>query len=310
MRSLVPLLMLLATGCASTLSTLQTARPLARGQVQASGGLGFFVPVGPLATVVQEGIAQGLAARRALDSPEPYHLAEADAQKLLSAGLALAVAPPGATHELMLRAGLLATHDLDVGLRLSSTSLRFDIKARLAHGGYSEDPSRREGPRVSRDVALGLGLSRHLFRGPVLEVLRVVELGEFSRWDLEVPLYLSVDFQDAFKLYAAPKYIYSRTRMDARLVASSRQGTEVSGFDVRLPAQVGNHFYGASVGLALGYRYVHLYAELTAGYSHCRPVLFGAPRDLGGFTLYPAVGLAFKNLGPLSTSPGNPANRP
>ena len=296
MRSLVTLLLLLlAPGCASSLTTLQTARPLTRGQVQASGAMGGFIPVGSLGRLFGQGLAQGRAIGAAIGTGQPYHLSRADAESLLETGLALAVAPPGTAQELMVRAGVLPASTLDLGLRLSSTSLRLDGKLRLAHGGDAVRPHQG----TSYDVALGLGLSRHLFRNPTAQALALVRLDDFSRWDLEVPLYLSVDWGDVFKLYAAPKYIYSRTSFGARLEAGAREGQEVTGFDLSVPARVSSHFYGASLGFALGFRWVHVYAELTAGYVACRPVILGAPRDLGGAALYPALGLAFKTPEPL-----------
>ena len=303
---LLPLLVLLtATGCASSLSTLQTAKPLARGQFQVSGSMGVFAPVGQLGTLLSEGIVRGKEINDAIRSGQPYHLEEEEAQRLLGVGMALAVAPPGPANELMIRAGLLESNTLDLGLRLSTTSLRFDGKVRLAHGGDAEDSPLPEHQRKSYDLALGLGYSRHIFKSPVLDALEIVKIDEFSRWDLEVPVYLSMDVGDIFKLYAAPKYIYSRTSLDSRLVDLSREGQDVTGFDLALPAEVSSHFYGASVGFALGYKFVHLYAELTGGYTDCRPVVFGQRRDLGGVTLYPSVGLAFKNPLPLGArAPG------
>ncbi|MBM7116127.1 hypothetical protein [Archangium primigenium] len=299
MRTALLLALLLSTGCASTLSTLQTAKPLARGQVRVSGATGVFVPAGQLGSLISQGISEGRAIRDAVAGGKPYHLDEREAQRLLGVGVALAVAPPGPSNELMIRTGLLASHGLDVGLRLSTTSLRFDAKARLAHGGDAEDDdSLPDYRRKSYDIALGAAVARHLFKSPVLDALEIVQINDFSRWDLEVPLYLSVDVGDVFKLYGAPKYIYSRTSLDSKLVDYSRGGQDVSGFDLGLPARVSNHFMGASVGVALGFRYVHLYAELTGGYSHCRPVLFGQARDLGGVTLYPAVGIALQNPRP------------
>ena len=306
MRTLLLLALLTATGCASTLSTQQTARPLARGQVRVSGALGAYLPVGQLAGALSQGLSEGRAIRDAVSSGQPYNLARADAERLLGTGLALAVAPPGPSNELMLRAGLLAGHDLDAGVRLSSTSLRLDVKARLAHGGDPDDAPLPDHQRKSYDLALGVGVSRHLFKGRVFDVLELVRVDDFSRWDVEVPLYLSADFGDIFKLYAAPKYIYGRTSLDARLVDYSRAGQDVTGFDVGLPARVNNHFLGTSVGFAVGYRYVHLYAELTGGYNYCRPVLFGQERNLGGVTLYPAVGLAFQNPGSRAVRTENP----
>jgi hypothetical protein len=299
MRLLVLLSLLTATGCASNLSTLQTAKPLARGQFQVSGAVGVFAPVGQLGTLIDEGIAQGKSIKKTIESGQPYHLPEAEAQKLLGVGMALAVAPPGPANELMLRAGLLESNTLDVGLRLSSTSLRFDGKVRLVHGGDPDLSPLPDHQRKSYDLALGVGVSRHLFKSPVLDALEVVKIDEFSRWDVEVPVYLSMDLGDIFKLYAAPKYIYSRTSLDSKLVDLSQSGQDVTGFDLALPARVSSHFYGASLGFALGYKYVHLYAELTGGYTDCRPVVFGQQRDLGGVTLYPSVGLAIKNPLPL-----------
>lgn len=307
---LLPLLALLsATGCASTLSTLQTAKPLARGQFQVSGAVGVFTPVGQLGTLIGQGIVQGRAIHDTVRSGQPYHLPEDEAQRLLGVGMALAVAPPGPAHELMIRTGLLESNSLDVGLRLSSTSLRFDGKVRLAHGGGPEDSSLPDYQRKSYDLALGVGISRHIFKSPVLDALEIVEIDGFSRWDVEVPVYLSMDLGDIFKLYAAPKYIFSHTSLDSRLVDVSQSGQDVTGFDLSLPAQVTSHFYGASLGFALGYKYVHLYAELTGGYTHCRPVVLGHRRDLGGVTLYPSVGIAIKNPLPLGARPPR-ANSP
>jgi hypothetical protein len=308
MRLLALLVLLTATGCASTLSTMQTAKPLARGQFQVSGGAGFFAPVGQLATVIDQGIVQGKAIKKAIDEERPYTLAEEDAQKLLTVGMALALAPPGSSQELMIRTGLLESNSLDVGLRLSTTSVRFDSKLRLLHGGDPDDSHLPVTQRKSLDLALGVGVARHLFKSPVLDALEVVHIDTFSRWDVEVPLYMSVDVGDIFKLYAAPKYIYSRTTLDPTLVDLGRVGTDVTGFNLELPSRVNSHFYGASVGFALGYKYVHLYAELTGGYIHSRPIVFGQARDLGGVTLYPSVGLAIKNPIPLFASRAGPAS--
>ncbi|HZI04852.1 MAG TPA: hypothetical protein VEZ71_12560, partial [Archangium sp.] len=71
MRLLSLLVLLAATGCASNLSSMQTAKPLARGQVQISGGVGFFAPAGQVVTVIDQGIRQGKAIKEAIDSGAP-----------------------------------------------------------------------------------------------------------------------------------------------------------------------------------------------------------------------------------------------
>ncbi|GHG77106.1 hypothetical protein [Comamonas sp. JC664] len=291
MRILPWLFLAMLTGCASTLSTQQTARTLAPGQVQVTGGVGAFVPVGTIVRVVEEGREQGREAWDAIVNDRPYALGEEAQQRILTAGVALMASPPGVNPELMLRVGVL--DGLDVGVRYSGISLRGDLKVRLAHGGDTVGRYLEPGQR-SFDLAMGVGVSRHFFSSPVLDVLEVVEMNDFGRYDIEVPVYLSADWGDIFKLYAAPKYIYSRTRMDARLVDYSQQGKPVSGFDATLPATVGSHFVGSTLGIGVGYRYVHLFAEVTAGYFRTRPQLFGQPRDLGGIAVMPSVGLAIR----------------
>src|SRR3712207_5859402 len=133
MRLLPVLLLVLSTGCASTLSSMQTARPLAKGQVQFSGGYGLYLPVGQIVDVVDTAIDLGAEAKDAVEEDRPYELSEQAQQELLTAGAALAVAPPGFNPELMVRVGVL--DEVDVGLRYSGISLRGDAKIRLHHGG-------------------------------------------------------------------------------------------------------------------------------------------------------------------------------
>jgi hypothetical protein len=204
------------------------------------------------------------------------------------------VAPPGVVTEFAIRAGL--ADDLDVGLRYSTNSLRLDTKYRFFHSGDGEEV--RENRRHSVDMAIGLAGARHLFKSPVFELLKVVQLDDFQRYDVEVPLYLSTDWGDIFRLYAAPKYVYSHTSLDGKLVNYAEQGKDVSGFDASLPATVKSEFVGSTIGISVGYKYVHVFAEITGGYTFCKPTLFGEPRNLGGATFYPAVGIAFRNRAP------------
>ncbi|MBN1203379.1 MAG: hypothetical protein JXB05_00455 [Myxococcaceae bacterium] len=298
---ILPLLLALAfgSGCASNLSTLQTAKPLARGQFQVTLGSGLFVPVGQIVDVIDLGIDQGKEIKDAVDRDEPVRLTEEDQQRLLTAGLSLAVAPPGPVSEVTIRAGL--ADDVDVGLRYSGISLRLDTRYRFLHAG--DGPQVPENNRKSFDMAIGLAGARHSFKSPVLDVLEIIQVDDFSRWDVEVPLYISADIGDIFRVYAAPKYVYSRTRLDQKLVNFAEQGKDVTGFDASLPAKVNSHFIGSTFGLSLGYKYVHVFAELTGGYTSCKPTLFGQQRNLGGATFYPAIGIAIRNLAPVRQSP-------
>jgi hypothetical protein len=296
MRYLPSLFLLsLATGCASNISTLQTAKPLARGQFQFSLGAGAFVPVGQIGQAIDLGIDTGKELKNRVENGESVAIDEELQQRMLTSGVALAVAPPGTVNELMIRAGL--ADDLDVGFRYSGISMRLDTKFRFLHVGDGADVP--ENKRQSFDMAIGLAGSRHSFKSPVLDLLKIVQIDDFKRYDVEVPLYISKDWGDILRLYAAPKYIYSRTSLDAKLINFAEQGKDVTGFDASLPTNVKSEFVGSTLGLSVGYKYVHVFAELTGGYTYCRPNLFGARRNLGGATFYPAVGIAFRNLAPL-----------
>jgi hypothetical protein len=290
---LVTAALCLGTGCASTLSTLQTATPAKRGQVQVTGGAGLYLPVGPVITVVEQGITQGKAVNDARQSGETYELTEEAQQELLTAGLALAIMAPwsGPSYELSVRTGILP-EDWDVGLRYSVNAFRLDTKYRLFH--YTHNPELPEYKRANVDVSLGLGVSKYLFENPALKLLKYVQLDKFSRWDLEVPLYTTIDLGDIFKFYGALKYVYNRTSIDATLVNYSQHAANISGVEVGLPRLVHSHFFGASAGVAAGYKYAHVMLELTGGYTHCAPYLFGRRRQLGGATFYPAIGLGLK----------------
>jgi hypothetical protein len=308
MRLLLLSAAVFATGCATTLSTFQTARPLEKGHLQLTGGMGIYAPLGPTVTVVGQAIKQGERITTAIANNEQVTLSEEDQQELLTAGIALAVMPPGQGQELSVRAGL--AENFDMGFRYSVNALRLDAKYRVGHSG-DEIPSAsqyrlwgklpEDAPKPeykpdmrSMDIALGLAVSKYLFKNPVFDVLEFVQLGDFSRWDIEVPVYLSMTFGDIFSLYAAPKYIYSHTSLDEKLVNYSQQGSNITGLDLALPAEVHTHFIGATGGLALGYRYVHVMLELTSGYTICNPWVFGRQRSLGGVTLYPGVGVSLK----------------
>jgi hypothetical protein len=295
LRRVLLLALPLASGCASTLSTMQTAVPMEPGQVQVSAGMGAYAPLGTIWDVAKIGKDQAGRIKRVVADGEDYTLTQEDQQQLLGAGISLAVAPPGVNYEFMARTGLVK--NLDVGVRYSSTELRADAKFRILHGG---DQSEALHPveRSSKDLAIGIALSRQVFSGPLVEALSFVQMDDFSRWNLEIPLYASIDVGDVFKLYAAPKYVYGRTNIEQTLIQAEEQAGRITNLPGTVPSRVDSHFWGSTLGAAVGYRYVHLFVEFTGGYTSAKADVLGQERDLGGVTLYPAIGLAIKTGAP------------
>lgn len=277
----------LSTGCATTLSTHQLAKTVDPGHVEATIGMGGYIPAGSSLSAVDQArvVAQGLIDAAA--NHTTYAVSEAEREKLITAGLALFILPPSPSQELSVRTGILESWD--AGLRYSVNAVRADTKYRLVH--------RDNGPDVvpegknSFDVAVGLGVSKYLFSNPVIDVLDFVQLGDFSRWDVEVPVYLSWEWGYVFRAYLAPKYVFSYTELDENLVTTSDLAAYVTGLDLSLQESIAMHFFGASAGLMVGYRWAWVSLELTGGYTYARPVVLGQRRDIGGLTLYPSVAL-------------------
>ena len=283
LASLAAAMLLAASGCATSLSTRQTARTLDPGHFSADAAVGAGVPVGTIAQVAGVGTQQAGKLLDAVSTQTPYAVTDQDKQDLVSAAVALVVNPPSVGWEGGVRAGVL--ENLDLGLRYSVSALRGDVKYR-----FFQDAQ----PESRLDVAAGLAVSRYLFSSPAFEVLEFVKLDDFSRWDVEVPVYVSRQWGDWLHAYGAAKYIYSRTELDENLVATAEQATYLSGIDFQLSDTVHTHFIGATAGLKVGYRWVFLVAELTGGYALGSVRVLGAERSLAGVVLYPSLGLEIR----------------
>lgn len=225
--------LLLSSGCATSLATRQTARTLEPGHFSVDAAVGAEVPLGTIAQVAGVGTQQTQKLLNAVQSQTPYAVTDQDKQDLVAAAVALVVNPPSFGWEGGVRAGLLP--DLDLGVRYSVNALRADAKYR-----FFQDVQ----PESRLDVAAGLAVSRYLFSNPAFEALEFIDLGDFSRWDVEVPVYASREWGEWLRLYGAAKYIYSRTQVDERLVATALQATFLTGIDFLFADVVHTHFVG------------------------------------------------------------------
>jgi hypothetical protein len=278
---------LVGSGCATNLSTLQTAKTLRPGQFRIAGGAGVYIPAGQVVNAVGGAVNLTKNGIDAAQSHENFNVTQDETEYLITTAVALAVLPPSMGYEISARYGVV--NNLDVGLRYGLNSLRADAKYRLLHAGGPEGEG--EGGRKSFDIALGVGVSKYFFNNPVIEVLEKVKLAEFSRWDVEVPLYISADFNPYFGIYMAPKYVYSHTSVEMKLL----EVVEACGClqeKVQIPGTIDMHFVGATGGLRAGLPKLSVFMEVTAGNTFVNPMIMGKHRNLGGVTLYPSIGLA------------------
>ncbi len=97
----------------------------------------------------------------------------------------------------------------------------------------------------------------------------------------------------------APKYVFGWTKLDERLVELRASDTSrlVELETSTCPRWCASHFVGTTLGVALGYRWVHVWLEVTGGNLFCAPNIFGQRREIGGLTVYPAAGLSIEIVG-------------
>lgn len=280
--------LLAGPGCAMTMTTMDTARTTPVKHVRGNVGPGLFVPVGSIANGV---IAAGKAVAGSLKNGQAT-LTNEEAEQLYEAALATALTPPAYQWEFQLRTGL--SENVDAGVRYTGNQLRLDVKYRFYHAGLDDEGK-------STHMSIGLGVSKFLFSNVVFEVLDYAKLGDFSRWDFEVPLLYSWEYRRYFVFYGGPKYIYTRFSMDENLYEIQKHVTGKADMPpITDSVDSSMHLFGGTIGLGGGWKYVWVYTELNAGYTLLRPSIYSfvdgqvKRRKLDGFAIQPAIGIVWK----------------
>lgn len=276
----------LATGCSTTLSTLQPAEPMKPLHVQANAALDVVVPVSRVVDAVN--VTATLADRYASDSG--YKPSEAEQKQALGAAVGLGLSSPGVNPDVMLRMGVVK--NLDVGLRWSAITAHADAKYRFL---ATHDPTPEEeaedaksslgnGPDRGFQGAISIGISKALYSGLIFDLLDQLKIDDYSRWNLEIPVIFGARLRDFGHVWFGPKYVYSHYSVDASL-QNVGIVPEVSG---------SIHHLGGFGGIAVGYKVFFVFAELTIAKMWAKPEIFGQATDLGGITVMPAFGIMLR----------------
>lgn len=272
---------------------MQTARTLRPGQIKAEMGVGVYVPVTQSINLTAQAIDLAGEGISAASEERKFDFNEKRQDDLITTSLALASLPPSYSYQYGMRVGIFENFEL--GGRYAINSIRIDAKYRFVHVGQSEqswfDNIDDGETRRSFDVAIGFATSKYIFSNVVVAALQTFGMGNFDRWDFEVPLYISFDVNRYFGIYAAPKYVFSNTRFDEKL-RKFANSCDCEFIDTTIPGEVNMHFVGSTFGLRLGWPRFSVFAEVTGGNMFARTYILGKTRELGGFTLYPSIGFA------------------
>jgi hypothetical protein len=282
--------LLALTGCATNLAQMQTARTLKPGELRFSGGVGVYIPATQIGNLAAEGAAAGTQAIQQAANNQPVGLTDAQRRVVAATTLALATMPPSPGFQVDARVGVLPR--FDVGMRYSVDSVRADAKLNFYHDAV-DDPE--DGlPRKSKDIAIGFAVSKQLFKPGVSDMYGSVTFDNFNRWDIEVPLYVSIDVSRYFGIYGGGRYQYSRITFDETVTQMQTCGCGGAPTLTQTKTASGmtRHFYGATAGIRVGSARFAWMLELTVGNTVATANILGSDVQLGGITVYPATGIA------------------
>lgn len=214
-----------------------------------------------------------LASRYATDPN--YRPSEDEQRRALRAAVGLGLSSPGVNQDFMLRVGVFDR--FDAGLRWSGLAAHVDGKYMFL------------GDANSFQGAISLGVSRALYSGFVFDALDALKIGDYSRWNVELPILFGKRLATSSgetlgHVWFGPKYVASVYSLDASL-KNVGAVAESEGLI---------HHLGAFGGVALGYKYVFAFVELNVAYMFAKPEILGERTDLGGIVVVPAVGLMLR----------------
>jgi hypothetical protein len=266
----VILVALAAAGCAPSLATMQPAHVGPKGSVQVTTAMEVAIPTGTIVRTIDVG--KTISDRAVNGDP----ISDADRQQLFTAAINVIASPPSVSP--LFAVSYAIVDRFEVGLRYAGQGWRL--------GGRYQPLRREDGPF---DLVVGVGVARSAYKIPLGEFIPVIEVDDFSRWTIDVPVTAGTS-RSWFRVWAGPKLVYSRFDTAIRLVIPNEL-PEVATFDGH------STFIGGVGGLALGYRHLFLGIELTVGHLSGSTATAlstaGASRsaDLAGTVVYPAFGL-------------------
>jgi hypothetical protein len=274
MRRLLLALLALGSGagCATSLSTFQPAHVPPEGHFGVEAGLDLSLPTGTVSRTVD-------AARALSDAAERRALSEEEQVTIFEAGVNLALNPPFLVEHLAVSYTPIERWEL--ALRYASKAWRFGVRHQVLHQATT-----------GFDLSLGLGVQRFRFQFPVTEIVQVLHLDDFVRWNVDAPLLFGRQ-GDFYRLWAGPRLVLSRfsSQMVLRLPPAAGMSLQekVAG------AEGTGLYFGAQAGAALGYKKLFLAFELTLvrlfGQAQLSALDFRREVDMGTWVIYPGLAL-------------------
>jgi hypothetical protein len=265
----IGLVLVLTSGCATSLSSFQPAHVAPKGHVSAEAGADVSIPTGTIVSTIDTSKTLARAARTRM-------LSEDEKLQVFRGGLNLAISPPFFVQHI--GANYVFAHGWEAGLRYAAGGWRLGVRRQVLDqetSGY--------------DLTIGAGLQRFSFGFPIDNVIDIIKLDDFTRWNLDVPVAFGRR-SDFLRWWAGPRMVLST--YSTRLTIEAPQTGGAVGQDVAEAAGRGMYL-GAQGGAAVGYRWLFVAMEMTVvrlvGNAHIDVFGRRTEADTGTWIIYPGL---------------------
>ncbi len=265
-------LIALLTGCASSMSTLQTARTTPKGELDAQLGMGANISSSLIGSIATLGESSADRARRQIEENDTENISDEDTKNLIGAAVSFGLFGPSPVTEIGFRYGIL--DNWDVGAKYTSAGPRLETKIQLmsqTKNGF--------------DLSVGISGQRQKYEPPVPSFLEdVLQLEDIVRIDVGLQVLAGKHFGDYAFVYGGPKFVY--TNLELNLVQQINEASPDS-----VTVDDGFLMGGAVVGGGLGWKYVFFMLELNALYYSYDAEILGTSVTISGIDFYPTLGM-------------------
>lgn len=250
----------LSVGCGGGVPLLYPARALATGDVRAMAGMSGNVAVGSLASDVS-------AARAEAGANSSMLLPPGSDPTYAKGALVLAAVAPGVAPFVSARVGI--GDRFEGGIAYTGRAAHIDVRRSFDWDDVS--------------LSVGLGLEMPIYGNPDTTTLPQIDLSAVHGYGADVPVLIG--WQSAARIYM----VWAGVRGGWDYTDISAVSTEPSSV---LPGPLdlsADRFYGGGVvGMAAGFRHVHVALELDAAYQTVQGTFNATSVTVQGFSLAPA----------------------
>ena len=232
----------LVSGCGVGLSSFQPAHVPAQGHLHAELGVDISYPTQTVSQVIE-------AAESVEEAADQRTLTDAEKTTIFEGGAALALNPLAILPHLGV--DYAPWERWEIGARLSTAGWRLALRRQLLvqadHGV---------------DLSLGLGVGRAIFTPPIEEVLSKLEVDDFERWNLDVPVAIG-RHGEWYRVWGGPRFMWSTVSQSMTLTLPDFGGGPPEANRVSGTVSGRGVYVGGYAGVALGYKSLFVGPELT-----------------------------------------------